>query len=155
MDVSLLVKWLHIVSSTILFGTGIGTAYYFVRAVMTGEPRIIASVGRMVVQADWMFTGTSGVVQALTGIHLTMQLGYDFGQFWLKAAVGLYLVALACWLPVVWLQVRMTRMAADAAANNKKMPDTFHRYYRIWFALGWPAFIALLAVFYLMVAKPA
>lgn len=155
MDATLIVKWIHIVSSTLLFGTGIGTAYYFARAVMTKDARLVASVGRMVVQADWMFTATSGIVQAITGIHLAVHLGYDFGQFWIRTAIALYIVALLCWLPVVWLQIKLTRLAREAATAGRTLPDQFWRLYRIWFALGWPAFLALLAVFCLMVAKPA
>jgi uncharacterized membrane protein len=154
MDAGLIAKWIHVVSSTVLFGTGLGTAYYFVRAVMTKDPKIIASVGRMVVQADWMFTLTSGIVQAVTGIHLAMHMGYDFGQFWLRTAIALYIVALLCWLPVVWLQIRLTRLAKAAAASDALLSPVFWRLYRFWFALGWPAFLALLAVFYLMIAKP-
>lgn len=154
MDIDLIVKWIHIVSSTVLFGTGLGTAFFFVRAVMTKDPHIIASVGRMLVQADWMFTLTSGIVQPLTGVHLAMHMGYDFSQFWLRAATGLYIVALLCWLPVVWLQIRLTRLAASAVASSTTLPEAFYRLYRLWFALGWPAFLALLIIFYLMVAKP-
>jgi uncharacterized membrane protein len=66
----------------------------------------------------------------------------------------LYLLGGCCWLPVVWLQVRMRDLAQLAATNGTPLPDEYYRYYRWWFALGWPAFIGVLVIFYLMVAKP-
>ena len=154
MDPGFFVKWLHIVSSTILFGTGIGTAFYFFLASRTSDAGLIARVGKMVVLGDWLFTGTSGVLQPLTGFHLVFHNGFSLSDFWLQASMALYILALICWLPVVWLQIRMTKLAAAAAASGTALPPAFYRYFRLWFWLGWPAFIALLVIFYLMVAKP-
>ena len=51
--------------------------------------------------------------------------------------IGLYLVTGACWVPVVWLQVRMHRLAETALAAGTALPDRYHRYARCWFWLGW------------------
>jgi uncharacterized membrane protein len=147
-------KFVHIVSATILFGTGLGTAYYFWTACLTGDTRIIAAVGRRVILADWIFTGGSGAVQPLTGVLLAMQLGIPLNTPWIVAAAALYLLAFLCWMPVVWIQMRGTELARRAAAAGEPLPVEFHRLMRLWFALGWPAFIALLAVFALMIVKP-
>lgn len=154
MDAYILLKWVHILSSTVLFGFGAGTAYYFWMAHLSGDARTIARVGGMVVMADWIFTGSSGVLQPLSGIALAVVAGYDLGSSWLVVTYALYLVAFACWAPVVWLQIRARDLAAEAARDGAPLPATYHRLMRIWFALGWPAFLALLGVFYLMVAKP-
>lgn len=154
MDHMLVIKWLHILSSTVLFGTGIGTAFFMWSAHLTGDPRSIAAVARIVVRADWLFTATSGIVQPVTGAMLIHGFGYDWNTPWLVAAYALYLVALACWLPVVRLQIRMRDLAAQATATNAGLPNEYHRAAHLWFALGWPAFIGLLAIFYLMVARP-
>jgi len=58
-------KWMHIVSSTVLFGTGFGIAFFFVRAQLTGNVAIIASVGRDVVLADAVFTAAAVVPAGL------------------------------------------------------------------------------------------
>lgn len=149
-----LLKWLHIVSSTILFGFGAGTAYYFWLAHRTGNPNIIASVGRMVVRADWIFTGTSGIVQPVTGVALAHLAGIDLSESWLVASFLLYLLALACWLPVVALQIKAQRLAARAASQGTALGAAYSQAMRLWFALGWPAFIGLLCVFWLMIARP-
>lgn len=154
MDTYLLVKWLHIVSSTVLFGFGAGTAWYLWNSHLTGDAAVIAKVGRMVVKADWIFTGTSGVLQPVSGILLIKLAGYSLAEPWLLAAYALYLLAFACWVPVVWLQIKAQRLAQQAADNGTALGADYRRTMRLWFALGWPAFIGLLAVFWLMVAKP-
>jgi uncharacterized membrane protein len=148
------VKWLHILSSTLLFGTGIGTAFYLFSATLTRNPLIVASVARNVVNADWLFTATSIVIQPLTGFYLVYLAGIPLGSRWIAWSIGLYLLMGACWLPVAWLQIRMQRLAAEASRNKVELPALYWRYFRLWAALGVPALIALLIVFYLMVAKP-
>lgn len=154
-DWYLALKFLHILSSAILFGTGLGTAYYFWTAHRSGDPRVIATVGRRVILADWMFTGASGVVQPVTGYLLARQLGVSLAEPWLAAALALYALAFVCWAPVVWLQIRATRLAAEAAESGTALPPRYRALMRRWFALGWPAFAALIVIFWLMAAKPA
>jgi len=149
------VKWLHIVSSTVLFGTGFGIAFFFVRAQGTGSVAIIASVGRDVVLADAVFTAAAVVIQPASGIALALMAGYPFSSPWLLLSIAIYFLVGACWLPVVWLQIRMRDLALAAAASSSPLPVEYRKYYRWWFALGWPAFIGVLFIFYLMVAKPS
>ena len=147
-------KWAHVVSSTVLFGTGAGIAFFFVRAHRTGNVQLIAAVARDVVVADLLFTATAVVLQPTTGIGMALLAGFALTLPWLKWSIALYLFIGCCWLPVVWLQVRMRNLAAAAARRNTPLPAQYFRMYRWWFALCWPAFIGVLAVFYLMVAKP-
>jgi uncharacterized membrane protein len=150
------VKWLHVLSSTLLFGTGLGSAYYMFFASLTRDARVVARVVRYVVLADWLFTTTTIVFQPLSGAYMAHQAGWPlFGTRWLWMSILLYLLAGACWLPVVWLQIRMRAMAEAAAAADAPLPCAYWRCLRVWVALGIPAFLALVVVFYLMVAKPA
>ncbi len=149
-----IVKWLHILSSTLLFGTGIGTAFYMFSATMGRNPAVIAAVARNVITADWIFTATTIVLQPVTGFYLAYVAAMPVTSRWIVWSTGLYLIAGICWLPVVWLQIQMQRLAADAATRNAGLPALYWRYFRLWIALGIPAFIALVIVFYLMVAKP-
>jgi uncharacterized membrane protein len=150
----LLIKWLHVVSSTVLFGFGAGTAYYFWIAHRTGIPSIIAAVGRMVVKADWIFTGTSGIVQPVTGLALAQMSGIAFTESWLLASYLLYALALACWIPVVALQIKAQKLAQAATRSGAALGTQYRRTMRLWFILGWPAFVGLLGVFWLMIARP-
>jgi uncharacterized membrane protein len=154
MEPYLVVKWLHIVSSTMLFGFGAGTAWYLWNAHLTGDAALIAKVARMVVRADWIFTGTSGVVQPISGLMLASLAGYSLTEPWLVIAYVLYVLAFACWVPVVWLQIKAQRLAQHAADTGTPLNADYRRTMWLWFALGWPAFIGLTGVFWLMVAKP-
>ncbi|HEY8608989.1 MAG TPA: DUF2269 domain-containing protein [Noviherbaspirillum sp.] len=148
-------KWLHIMSSTFLFGTGVGSAFYMLFASLARDVRAVAFVTRYVVIADWLFTATTAVIQPLTGWLLIRTAGFPMNSRWIMWSIGLYALAIACWLPVVWLQMRLRDVAARAAAAGQPLPPEYWRYLRIWVLLGIPAFFAFVIIFYLMVAKPA
>ena len=150
----LVVKWLHVLSSTVLFGTGLGSAFYMFSTNRSGDVRAIAAVTRRVVIADWLVTTPTAIVQPLTGFYLVHMAGMTWSAGWILWSLALYAIAGACWLPVVWLQIRMARMAERAAASGEPLPVRFWRYHAIWTALGWPAFIAVLVIFHLMLFKP-
>lgn len=121
METYLLVKWIHILSSTLLFGTGLGIAFFMWMAHLRGDAAHIAATARTVVIADACFTAPAVVVQFLSG-------------WWLARFLGL---------------------ARAAVAQDTPLPSQYRVVMGWWFALGWPAFIGVMAIFWLMVAKPA
>lgn len=153
-DAYLWLKWLHVLSSTVLFGTGLGTAFQMWFAHRRGDPATIAVVARNVVLADWLFTLPAGIVQPVTGIALALTTDLNPFTSWLVATYVLYLLAFACWVPVVILQLRVRELAKAAVRSHTPLAADYHSAMRLWFVLGWPAFIALVVVFLLMVAKP-
>lgn len=155
MNTYLVLKWVHILSSVLLVGTGFGSAFYLFFANRSGSVAAQAVVARLVVRADTWFTTPAGIVQPLTGVALASMAGWPLSTPWLAASLGLYVLAGLCWLPVLWLQWRMAALAQAAAAGGHALPAQYDRYARWWEALGYPAFIAMLAIYYLMVAKPA
>lgn len=150
----LFVKWLHILSATLMFGTGFGTAFYMFFTHRRGDVAAIAVVSRLVVLADWLFTTPSIIFQPLSGLLMVQAAGYSLQSGWVLWAIALYALAGACWLPVVWLQLQMREMAAQASARGEPLPARYWRFEKAWTALGFPAFGALLVVYWLMVAKP-
>lgn len=149
-------KWLHVLSSTLLFGTGIGTAFFMFFANRSGDVRAIAVVTRWVVIADWLFTATTVVFQPLSGFMLMSIAGIPLSATWIWLSFALYFIAGLAWLPVVWIQAQMRNMAREAAWTGAPMlPARYWRYERVWVLLGIPAFTALVIVFWLMIAKPA
>lgn len=152
-SVYLWMKWLHIVSSAVLLGTGAGIAFFFVRAQLTRDVRVIAAVAREVVLADLVFTAVAVVVQPATGLMLMHLAGYPLSLPWIRTSLVLFAAVGCCWLPVVWLQLRLRDMAVAAAAMGGPLPPAYDRYYRWWFALGWPAFAGVLAIVWVMVVK--
>ncbi len=154
-DPYLIAKWIHILSSTLLFGTGIGTAFQMVWAFRTGRVETIHSVAKGVVVADWIFTTPAGIIQPLSGFWLVWLLGFALFEPWLILTYILYVIAFLCWAPVVHLQIRIRDLAGQALAENQPLSIEATRLYRIWFTLGWPAFLSLIVIFWLMIAKPA
>lgn len=147
-------KWLHILSATILVGVGFGTAFYKWMIDRSGDVRVIAYASRLVVLADWLFTTPAIILQPLTGLWMLHLAGYSLSSPWIAWTLLLYALAGVCWLPVVWLQYRMRALALAALATEQALPASYWRYTRTWFWLGIPAFAAMLAIYALMVFKP-
>ncbi|MDB5845514.1 MAG: integral rane protein-like protein [Polaromonas sp.] len=154
MNTYLVVKWLHIVSSVLMVGTGLGTAYFMFFANRSGSLPAQAVVSRLVVRADWWFTAPTAVVQPASGFVLAHLAGWPLTTPWLAASLALYVLSGACWLPVLWLQLRMAAMAQQAEAAQAELPPLYWRYARWWERLGYPAFAAMAVIFFLMVNKP-
>jgi uncharacterized membrane protein len=154
MTAHLLLKYLHIIGATVLLGTGAGIAFFMLLAHRTDEAATVAAVARIVVIADFLFTATAVVAQPITGVLLTWVIGYSLTDGWIVLSMLLYLVTGAFWLPVVWMQMRMRDLASAAARERQPLPPEYHRLFRLWFAFGLPAFAAVLAIFWLMIARP-
>ena len=147
-------KYVHLISMVVLFGVGLGTAWYKWMADRTGDVNHIAIINRQVVLADWIFTTPAIIIQPISGVLLMNILNIPLNTSWLLISLALYVLAGVCWLPVVWLQYKMRNLSADASANNQALPQQYWRYVRIWFWLGVPAFAAMLSIVFLMLFKP-
>lgn len=141
------VKLLHIVSATLLFGTGLGTAFFMLRAHLSGNREAMTVTVRNVVLADWLFTTPAVVIQLVTGLWLARQIGIPFNSIWFVSVIGLFLFVGACWIPVVWIQIRIRELI-----NKGGNSDDYHALMRLWVALGIPAFLTVLILFFLMVS---
>lgn len=154
MNSYLLLKWIHIVSSTLMVGTGFGSAFYMFFANRSGNLAAQAVVSRLVVRADWWFTAPTVIVQPLSGMWLAHQAGWPLSTPWVALSLGLFALAGLCWLPVVYLQIRMATTVQQAHTAGTPLPEGYGRDARLWERLGYPAFIAMVGVFFLMVNKP-
>jgi len=150
----LVLKYLHVIGATVLLGTGAGIAFFMLRAHRSGDARTIAAVAKIVVLADFLFTTTAVVAQPITGVLLPREAGYSLNEGWIVASVALYVLTGLFWLPVVWMQMRMRALAEEAAKTDGVLPAAYHRLFRAWFISGFPAFAAVLAIFWLMIARP-
>ncbi|WMT92893.1 DUF2269 domain-containing protein [Pelagibacterium sp. H642] len=147
-------KYLHIIGASVLLGTGAGIAFFMLLAHRTGDPHTVAGVARIVVIADYLFTATAVVVQPITGVALAWHVGYSLWEHWIVLSILLYLITGAFWLPVVWIQSQMRREAEAAHRLGAALSSRYHKLFRIWFALGFPAFAAVLLIFWLMIERP-
>ena len=153
---SLVLLWLHLVGAALLFGTGLGIAFFawsgYRRGMEEGDIGLIRGVLRLTVVADTVFTATAAVIQPVTGYFLWRLTGGQWPDPWLLWVLALYAFVGACWLPVVWLQVQL-RNAALQARTVGQLDARFHRRFSTWFALGWPAFLGVMGLFVLMITR--
>ncbi|OGB30006.1 MAG: hypothetical protein A3F78_08660 [Burkholderiales bacterium RIFCSPLOWO2_12_FULL_61_40] len=154
MNTYLLIKWIHILSSVLMVGTGFGSAYFMFFANRSQNVATQAMVSRLVVRADWWFTTPTALIQPATGLWLAHLAGWPLSTPWVALSLALFVFAGLCWLPVVWLQLQMAAMARQALATSTPLPARYGRYARWWEALGYPAFVAMVGIFFLMVTKP-
>ena len=147
-------KFLHVIGAAVLLGTGAGIAYFMLAAHLSRNTATIAGTARLVVRADFLFTATAVVAQPITGALLAWAVGYSLLDGWIVWSIALYLLTGAFWLPVVWMQMRMRDLAAEALRENRPLPPRYHRLFWLWFAFGFPAFAAVLGIFWLMIVRP-
>ncbi len=149
-----ILKYLHVIGAAVLLGTGAGIAFFMLVAHLRGDPHEIAGVARTVVLADFLFTATAVILQPITGVLLAWEAGYSLLDGWIVVSLVLYGITGAFWLPVVWMQMQMRDLVSEAVASQAPMPRRYHRLFWTWFACGFPAFAAVLAIFWLMIVRP-
>lgn len=145
----------HVVGATVLLGTGAGIAFFMVISNRSRDPVLIAHVSGIVVLADTVFTATAAIIQPITGGLLAHHVGWPLFEGWIAVSLALYVFVGLFWLPVVWMQLRMRDFARAARDGGTELPPAYHRLYKWWFAFGFPAFAAVMAIVWLMITKPA
>lgn len=149
-----LLRIVHVLGATVLFGTGAGIAFFMLMAHRSRDPHLIAHVAGTVVVADTIFTATAVVLQPVTGAWLAHEIGWSLAEGWIVLSLALYVVTGLFWLPVVAIQIRLRDLARAAARDDVALPKRCFQLYRIWFACGFPAFFSVIAIFWLMLQKP-
>lgn len=147
--------FVHVIGATVLLGTGAGIAFFMVMSNRSKDAALIAHVAGIVVLADTVFTATAAVIQPITGYLLARAIGWPLMEGWVAASLLLYVLVAAFWLPVVWMQIQMRDLARAARDAGVSLPPRYHRLYRWWFACGFPAFAAVLAIVWLMLTRPS
>jgi uncharacterized membrane protein len=147
-------KYLHVIGAAVLLGMGAGIAFFMLVAHLRGDPAVIAGTARIVVLADFVFTATAVAAQPITGVALAYAVGYSLTDGWIVLSILLYLVTGAFWLPVVWMQAQMRDLAIAAVRDAAPLPGAYYRLFWTWFVFGFPAFAAVLAIFWLMIVRP-
>jgi hypothetical protein len=94
-DSYLVVKTIHIISATILFGTGLGIAHFHLRSSLAKDPVARLFGAGMTVSADFLFTLPAVIVQPLSGAWLIWKGGFDWWDYWLTLTYGLYGISAA------------------------------------------------------------
>jgi len=148
------IRWAHIIGATVLLGTGAGIAFFMVMAQHTKDVKIIAHTASIVVIADWIFTTSAVIIQPITGAILAHYIGWPLLSGWVGLSLLLYVAVGLFWLPVVWIQHQLRDIARESLKTDTPLPTRYHKLYRIWFISGFPAFIMVLIIIWLMIARP-
>lgn len=153
-DFETVLRWMHVLGASVLFGTGIGIAFFMLLAHRSGNPAVIAHTAGVVVIADTVFTAVAAILQPVTGVLLAMAVGWSLREPWILLSIALYVLVGVCWLPVVRIQIRLRDLAQHALAEGAPLPEAYHKGFRLWFALGIPAFLTMLVLFWVMLTRP-
>ncbi|MFO0566956.1 MAG: DUF2269 domain-containing protein [Polyangiaceae bacterium] len=149
----LVLKTIHVLGAVLFLGTGLGSAYYKLRARASGQVSVIAWCDREVVRADWCFTVPAGLLMPTTGLWMALLYRMPLTTPFVWQALLGYGIAGVTWLPAAFLQIRMRELSARAAASNEPLPDGWYRAQRTWTLLGIPSFGITMAVVWMMVSK--
>ncbi len=155
MVLEFILRWIHVIGATVLLGTGAGIAFFMVMAHQTRDTHLIAHTAKIVVRADWLFTASAVVIQPITGVALALVVGWPLTEGWVVASLALYVLTGIFWLPVVWIQAQLRNLAQTAVDEGTPLPERYFKLFRIWLACGFPAFLSVLAILWLMIARPA
>lgn len=148
-----LIRLLHVVSSALMFGVGVGAFWFMVTTVRSGNPAAIATTTRNAVRAEWFIAAPVAVIQPTTGYLLMLHLGYPLRSPWFYAVAALYIVAGMCWVYLVKAELRLRAIAA-AHSTSSALPDEFDVLFQRWTWLAAGSFAGVLAIFWLMVFRP-
>lgn len=153
MNIYLIAKTIHILSSTFLLGGGLCIAFFMYRSKYTHDINQKYFAIQNTVLADFFFTTPAVIIQFVTGFWLMYLMGYSWTSLWILLSLALYIFIGLFWLPVVYIQIKLRNMIAKCLENKQHLPDRYERLFRLWYLLGLPAFSSLIVIFYLMVAK--
>lgn len=145
----LTLKIIHILSATIMIGTGLGSAFYLFVSYKTALFTTVKDVLKIVIIADLIFTTPSVIVQLVTGLMLADRLNLTNTR-WYWVVLSISFLVLVLWLGAVVIQYRLKRIIID----KKSLPALFDKLMSIWFYLGVPSFGLAIFLYYLMIYKP-
>ncbi len=154
MEIYAFLKLVHILGAAILFGTGLGIAFFMFWADRSRDSQLILGTANTVIVADFIFTASAVVVQPMSGFALVYVTGYSLWESWIILSLLLYVLIGVCWLPVVFIQIALRNCARAAVDRGEALGPDYQRLMRIWFWLGWPAFFGMICLFWLMISKP-
>lgn len=144
-----LLKMIHILSATIMIGTGLGSAFYLFMTYKRGSVQAIKEVVKLVVLADTNFTFPSVVIQIITGIGLAERMNLTYSK-WFWVVIGVSVLVFGTWLKAVFIQFRLRKIIEE----REELTPEYHRLMSHWLYLGVPSFLASIYIYYLMIYKP-
>ena len=154
MTLYFLVKYLHVLGAIVILGTGTGIAFFMLMAHLSGQAAFIARTAGVVVIADMLFTLSAVLLQPISGGTLMWLSSTSLSERWLTTSLVLYALAGLFWVPVIFMQIELRYLARAADADAQPLPPRYFTVFRRWFICGIPGFGSVMAILWLMIAKP-
>ncbi len=148
-----MIRLLHVISSALMFGVGVGAFWFMLTTVRSGDLAAIAVTTRNAVRAEWFIAAPVALLQPLTGYLLMVQLDYSLRSIWFLAVATLYIVAGMCWVYLIKTELKLRSLAA-AHRGEGALPASFRPLFRRWTRLAVGSFGGVLVIFWLMVFRP-
>jgi uncharacterized membrane protein len=148
------IEYLHVLGAIVILGTGTGIAFFMLMAHRTADAAFIAKTAEVVVIADFIFTLSAVLLQPVTGGVLMWLSSTSITEGWLMTSLVLYAIAGVFWVPVVFMQIEMRDLARIAVTGGTPLPPRYFALFRRWFLFGIPGFGSVMAILWLMIAKP-
>lgn len=143
-----LLKLIHILSATLMIGTGLGSAFYLYLTYKKAQLSTVRDVLNLVIFADLIFTTPSVFIQIITGVMLSNVIGLTFTN-WFWVVISVSFIVFVLWVRAAFIQVKLKKLIA----NETEIPEKFHQLMKVWFYLGIPSFLGSIFIYYLMVYK--
>ena len=154
MTLYFLVKYLHVLGAIVILGTGTGIAFFMLMAHLSGQAAFSARTAGVVVIADMLFTLSAVLLQPISGGTLMWLSSTSLSERWLTTSLVLYALAGLFWVPVIFMQIELRDLARAADADAQPLPPRYFTVFRRWFICGIPGFGSVMAILWLMIAKP-
>jgi len=155
LDLIFAIKFVHVLSVAVGFGTWLCLAIFMVLAHRSRNTSVVALTSRFVVTIELAVVTVAIVLQPLSGFPLAYAIGLEpMRELWIDISSVLYVVVLAVWLGALRTELHIRDVAREAALEHVPLPDGYRRLFRVWCWLAGPILVGLVAIFALMVWQP-
>jgi uncharacterized membrane protein len=154
-DIIFAIKFVHMLSVAVMFGTWLGIAAFMVLAHHSHNTSVVALTSQFVVRIELVVMIAAVVLQPASGVPLAYVIGLDpLGEFWLVASIAGYGFVVLCWLAAVVIEFRVRRVTREAALSNVPLPAAYKTLFRVWAMLAVPILSGMVGLFALMIWQP-
>jgi uncharacterized membrane protein len=154
-DLILAIKFVHVLAAAAMFGTWLGIAGFILLAQRSGNPSVVALVAQFAVRLELFVVAPALALQPISGFPLAWAIGLDpLNEIWIDVSLVIYAVVVAAWLVALRSEIRLRKMARQAALGRAPVDDDYPRLFRIWFALAGVILAGMIALLLLMVWQP-
>jgi len=154
LNIILALKFVHMVSMAVMFGTWLGIALFMVFAHRARNTSVVALTSVFVVRAELWVMATAVVLQPLVGIPLAFAIGSPIGAYWLEASVAIYGGVLLVWILNLLIEMRIRRLSKDAALAASPLPPSYRRLFWVWSLFTIAGLAGMIAIMAFMIWQP-